>query len=138
MLDGEIKNICLCCLMTPGLSENTGYAYTLSLVFCACTSPDQTFRAQVTWTVRLVIANGHFNLPRRFVWLCMGSDIFILSPLRVGGKILNLLPIVCLLVTYCSATSTCLFLTLHQDHHLFCTMSASLGHAKSFVGQVKP
>ena len=37
-------------------------------------------RPQVQWTVSLVIADGHFNLPQ-LVWVCM-AYILTLSPLR--------------------------------------------------------
>ena len=32
---------------------------------------DQTSRLQVEWAVNLVIADGHFDLPQEFAWLCM-------------------------------------------------------------------
>ena len=36
--------------------------------FFSCKSQEP----QVKWPVNLVIVDGHFNLHRRFVWVCMG------------------------------------------------------------------
>ena len=36
----------------------------------ACTS--YIIWLHVKWAVRMVIADCHFNLPRGFVWVCMG------------------------------------------------------------------
>ena len=44
----------------------------------------------VKWAVSLVITDGHFNLPKRFVWVRMGGYThYITSPLRVHAHVLS-------------------------------------------------
>ena len=31
-------------------------------------------RPHIKWSVNMVIAYGHFNLPQGFVWVCMGQN----------------------------------------------------------------
>ena len=37
-------------------------------------------RPHIKWAVSLVIAYGHFNLPRGIVWVCMSSHTHFITP----------------------------------------------------------
>ena len=51
----------LCCLMTLGTS--------MDILFSMLENHQKDTRPQLKWTVSLVIADGHFNLPQGFVWV---------------------------------------------------------------------
>ena len=51
-------------------------------IFCVCKSSKSDTRPQAKWAVTMVIADGHFNLPQGFVWVCTGKHTH-LSPNRV-------------------------------------------------------
>ena len=38
-------------------------------------------RPHIKWTVCLVIAYGHLNLPQGFVWICMGKHTHFITPI---------------------------------------------------------
>ena len=57
--------------MAPGLSEDFAVIYDHTL-FVNLQITRSDIRPQVKWAVNLVIAEGHFKLPQRFVWVCMG------------------------------------------------------------------
>ena len=46
---------------------------------------------QEKWTVRLVIADGHFNRPLWFLWVCMGEHTVITLKDIVGFKRIQLI-----------------------------------------------
>ena len=37
-------------------------------------------RSHIKWAVSLVITFGHFNIPQRFVWVCMGLHAYFITP----------------------------------------------------------
>ena len=66
----------LCCLMTPGLNKN---------FFLCLQITTAEIRPQAKYSINLVIVDDHFNLPQRFVWVCMGYYTHFITP--KGGKL---------------------------------------------------
>ena len=54
--------------------------YHLSYYFLCLPITRADVRLEVQWAVNLVIAEGHFNLPRKFVWVCTGQSTHFITP----------------------------------------------------------
>ena len=57
-------------LITPGLSKEFSVMYNHALFLCFQILKSD-IRPEGKWTVSLMVANGHFSLPKVFVWACM-------------------------------------------------------------------
>ena len=60
----------LCCLMTPGLRKDIR-CHVCPYFLKNLQITRLYIKLHIKWAVSLVIAYGHFNLPRGFVWVCM-------------------------------------------------------------------
>ena len=63
----------ICAVLFNDFWSQEGYSVscmTMRFLNLQITRPD--FRPHIKWAVSLVIPYGHFNLPRGFVWVCIG------------------------------------------------------------------
>ena len=65
--------------MTPGPSKDI-WCHIWPLFFLCLQITRSHIIPQIKWTVSLVIAGGRFNLPRGFVWVCMGKQTHLITP----------------------------------------------------------
>ena len=60
--------------------SHQGHSVSWPSSFLCLQITDSNLRSQVKWAVRDETADGHFNLPHIFVWICMGEHTHSIIP----------------------------------------------------------